>query len=125
MKYLCLVYLDEKMRDALPKAESEAWIRESLAYDEELRRSGHFLAAQALHSVSTASTVKVRGGKLSLSDGPFAETQEQLAGFILIEARDLNEAILAAAKIPGARYGKVEVRPCRDLTGREAWDIPN
>jgi hypothetical protein len=115
MKYLCLVYLDEKMWDALPRAELEAWIRDALDYDEALRKSGHFLAAQALQSVQTATTLRVRGGKMSLSDGPFAETKEQLAGFILIEARDLNEAIHAAAKIPGARYGSVEVRPIWEL----------
>ncbi|MDB6035790.1 MAG: dehydrogenase, partial [Verrucomicrobiales bacterium] len=101
MKYLCLVYLDEKMRDALPRAELEAWIRDAFDNDEALRKSGHFLASQALQSVQTATTLRVRGGKMSLNDGPFAETKEQLAGFILIEARDLNEAINAAAKIPG------------------------
>ncbi len=111
MKYLCLVYLEERMRDALPKAELDAWIGDSLAYDENLRKSGHFLAAQVLQPVQAATTLRVRNGRVSLTDGPFAETREQLAGFILIEARDLNEAIQAAAKIPGARYGSVEVRP--------------
>jgi hypothetical protein len=115
MKYLCLVYLDEKMRDALPKAELDAWIRDALAYDEELRKSGHFLAAQALQSVHAATTLRVRGGKVSLTDGPFAETREQLAGFILIEARDLNGAIHAAERIPGAHYGSVEIRPIWEL----------
>jgi hypothetical protein len=115
MKYLCLVYLDEKMRDALPKAELNAWIDEARAYYETLRKSGHFLDARALQPVSGAATLKVRGGKTLLSDGPFAETKEQLAGIILIEARDLNEAIQVASKTPGARYGSVEVRPILDL----------
>jgi hypothetical protein len=81
-----------------------------------IRKSGHFLAAQALRAAASAATVRVRNGKASLTDGPFAETEEQLAGFILIEARDLNEAVRAAAKIPGARYGSVEVRPIWNLT---------
>ncbi|MDB5047383.1 MAG: dehydrogenase [Fibrobacteres bacterium] len=115
MKYLCLVYLEERMRDALPKAELDAWIRDALSYHETLRKSGHFLAAQALQSVHAATTLRARGGKVSLTDGPFAETKEQLAGFILIEARDLNEAIHAASRIPGARYGSVEVRPIWEL----------
>lgn len=115
MKYLCLVYLDEKMRDALPKAELDDWIGEARSYYDTLRRSGHFLDAHALQPVASTTTLKVRGGKTHLSDGPFAVTREQLAGIILIEARDLNEAIQAAAKTPGARYGSVEVRPVLDL----------
>jgi hypothetical protein len=115
MKYLCLVYLDEKMRDALPKADLKAWIDEARAYYDTLRKSGHFLDAQALQPVAATATLKVRGGRTLVSDGPFAETKEQLAGIILIEARDLNEAIQVASKTPGARYGSVEVRPILDL----------
>lgn len=114
MTYLCLVYFEEKMRDALPKAELEAWVRDAMAYDEELRKNGHFIAAQELQSVRTAATLKVRNGKVTLSDGPFAGTKEQLSAIVLIEARDLNEAIQTAAKIPAARYGTVEVRPIRE-----------
>jgi hypothetical protein len=115
MKYICLVYLVEKEMTALPRAEAEACTDESLAYDEALRRAGHFVAAHALQPVEAATTVRVRSGKLSATDGPFAETKEQLGGFILIEARDLNEAIRVASRIPMARYGSIEVRPIREL----------
>lgn len=108
MKYLCLVYLDEARLEELPDAEC-------VAYDQSLRDSGHCLASEALQSVHTATTVRVRNGKLSITDGPFAETKEQLAGFYMIEARDLNEAIQVAAKIPPARVGSIEVRPIRPI----------
>jgi hypothetical protein len=108
MKYLCLVYSEEGKLDTLSDSEC-------LAFSEELRRDGHRLAAEALHPVQTATTVRVRNGRLSLTDGPFAETKEQLAGFYLIDARDLNEAIQLAAKIPPARVGSIEVRPVREL----------
>ena len=115
MKYLCMVFFDEKKLDALPKRESDALTAESLAYDEVLRKSGHFIAAQALQSVHAATTVRAQNGKVSVTDGPFAETNEQLGGFILIDARDLNEAIQVAAKIPLARRGSIEVRPIKEL----------
>ena len=115
MKYACLVYLVEKDMNALPKRETDACIEESLAYDEALRRSGHLIAAQALQPVETATTLRVRNGKLSTTDGPFAETKEQLGGFLLIEARDLNDAIQVAAKIPMGRRGSIEVRPVKEL----------
>ena len=86
-----------------------------LDYDEVLRQSGHFVIGQALLPVDTATTVRVRNGKLSVTDGPFAETKEQLSGIILIEARDLNEAIQVATKIPSAQLGSIEVRPAREL----------
>ena len=108
MKYLCLVYIDEARLPALDD-------RECAACGEGLRSRGMLVAAEALQSVATATTVRVRGGKVSVTDGPFAETKEQLAGFYLIEARDLNEAISAAAKIPPAREGSIEVRPIREL----------
>lgn len=108
MKYLCLVYSEEKNLDAVPDTEC-------VAYDEEIRKSGHCLASEALQPVDTATTVRVRNGKLSVTDGPFAETKEQLAGFYLIEARDLNEAIQVASRIPPARVGSVEVRPIRPI----------
>jgi hypothetical protein len=115
MKYICLVYLVEQDMNALSKREADACTEESLAYDEALRRSGHLLAAQALQPVETATTIRVRNGKLSTTDGPFAETKEQLGGFILIEARDLNDAIQVAAKIPMGRRGSIEVRPIKEL----------
>jgi hypothetical protein len=111
MKYLCLVYLDEKRLDELPD-------EDCVAYDEAIRSSGQCIASEALQSVQTATTVRVRNGKVSVTDGPFAETKEQLAGFYLIDANDLNEAIQIAAKIPPARVGSIEVRPVRPI--REA-----
>ena len=109
MKYLCLVYLDEKKLELVPD-------RECKACGETLREHGHHIAAEALQSVHTATTVRVRNGKVSVTDGPFAETKEQLAGFYLIDAKDLNKAIQLASKIPPARVGSVEVRPTRELS---------
>jgi hypothetical protein len=108
MKYLCLVYLDEKRLDELPD-------EDCVDFDAGIRKTGQCLASEALQSVQTATTVRMRSGKLSVTDGPFAETKEQLAGFYMIEARDLNEAIQVAAKIPPARVGCVEVRPIRPI----------
>ena len=108
MKYLCLVYLEEQKLHAVPD-------RECLACGEGFRERGLLLAAEALEPVPTAATVRVRNGTVSVTDGPFAETKEQLAGFYLIDAGDLNEAIQVASKIPPAREGSVEVRPVREL----------
>ena len=108
MKYLCLVYSEEEKLDAIDD-------RECMAFSDELRQGGYRLAAEALQPIQTATTVRVRNGRLSLTDGPFAETKEQLAGFYLIDAKDLNEAIQIAAKIPPARVGSIEVRPVREL----------
>jgi hypothetical protein len=117
MKYLCMIYFDEKRLDALPPSEHDALTNEALAYDEELRRGGHLVAAQALQPVDSATTLRLRNGKMSTMDGPFAETKEQLGGFILIEAADLNEALRVAARIPPARLGCVEVRPVKGHCG--------
>jgi hypothetical protein len=106
MKYLCLVYLDEDRLDELPD-------EDCVAYDSAIRASGHCLASEALQSVRTATTVRVRNGNVSITDGPFAETKEQLAGFYMIEARNLDEAIELAAGIPPACVGSIEVRPIR------------
>lgn len=111
MKYLCLMFIDEKMYDAMPETEQDACVRKHLAYDDELREGGHLIATEALQSVKTAVTVRVSNRKISITDGPYAETKEQLGGFYLIKARDLNEAIQIAAKIPAARMGSIEVRP--------------
>lgn len=116
MKYLCMVFLDEKNLAALSKSELQDLDDESLGYDETLRTSGHFVAAQALQSVQNAATIRVRDGKITVTDGPFAETNEHIGGFILIEARDLNEAIQVASKIPVLRFGAVEVRPILEIT---------
>ena len=115
MKYLCLVYGEEKNLDALSENAWDMLVRDSLSYDEALRRSGHYIVSDALQPVSTAASLRVRNGRLSVTDGPFAETKEQLLGFILIEARDRNDAIEAAAKIPMAGLGTIEVRPVREL----------
>ena len=115
MKYLCLVYLDEKRLNELPD-------EDCVAYDASIRDSGHCLASEALQSVHTATTVRVRDGKVSVTDGPFAETKEQLTGFYLIEAGDLDEAIRIASNIPPARVGSIEVRPVRPIRETVARD---
>jgi len=108
MKYLCLVYLDEKRLDELSD-------EDCVDFDTAIRKSGQCVASEALESVQTATTVRVRNGKVAITDGPFAETKEQLAGFYMIEARDLNDAIQLASKIPPARVGSIEVRPIRPI----------
>ncbi len=108
MKYLCLVYGEEERIATMDD-------HHCLAFDTDIRASGHCIASEALQPVATATTVRVRNGRLSISDGPFAETKEALAGFYLIEARDLNEAIGIAAKIPPAAVGCVEIRPLRPI----------
>ena len=120
MKYLCLAYEEEKTLNALSRSEWDALRAETLSYVEELRKKGHLVAAEALQSVRTSTTVRVRGGKTSLTDGPFAETKEQLGGFFLINARDLNEAIQVAARWPSARLGSIEVRPVEEALRAES-----
>jgi hypothetical protein len=111
MKYLCLVYGEEaQMREVDDLS--------CLAFDQSVRSSGHCIASEALQPVATATTVRVRNGKVAVTDGPFAETKECLAGFYMIEARDLNEAISIASRIPPAKVGSIEVRPIRPI--REA-----
>ena len=108
MKYLCLVYSEEKKLQAMTDDEC-------MEYDEAIRRSGHCIASEALQPVQTATTIQVREGKVSMTDGPFAETKEQLAGFYLIDAKNLDEAIRIASKIPPATVGSIEIRPVREL----------
>lgn len=112
MKYLCLIYSDEQVLHTSPDSPHDS---ECLAYAEAVQASGRMLAAEPLEPVTTATTVRMRNGKLSITDGPFAETKEQLAGFYLIDAKDLNEALQVAGGIPAARVGSVEVRPVRQL----------
>lgn len=112
MKYLCLVYSNEHDLHALPESPKDA---ECAAYSQSLQDSGRLVLGQALEPVATATTVRVRHGRTVVTDGPFAETKEQLAGFYLIEARDLNEAIQVAEEIPPARVGSIEIRPLRTL----------
>lgn len=115
MKYLCLVYLDEERLPELPD-------EDCVAYDTAIRASGQCIASEALESVVTATTVRVRNGRTAVTDGPFAETKEQLAGFYMIEAHDLNEAIRLASGIPPARVGSIEVRPIRPIRETVARD---
>lgn len=112
MKYLCLVYSNEQALHNLPDSPHDS---ECHSYALQLENSGRMLAAEALQPVASATTIRVRSGNLSITDGPFAETKEQLAGFYLVEAHDLNEAIQIASGIPAARVGSVEVRPVRQL----------
>jgi hypothetical protein len=114
MKYLCLAYEEEEKLNALSRSEWDALRGETLAYVEALRKSGHLIVTQALQSARTGATVQVRSGKLSVTDGPFAETKEQLGGFFLIDAKDLNEAIQVASRWPSARLGSIEVRPIEE-----------
>jgi len=108
MKYLCLVYGEEQALANMPD-------EHCVAFDEQVRKSGHCVASEALQPASTATTVRVRNGKTTVTDGPFAETKEILAGFYMIEAKDLNEAIQIASRIPPAAVGSIEVRPIRPI----------
>lgn len=111
MKYLCMAYEEERTLNDLTESEWRALRQETLDYVDELRRSGHLVATHALRSATTASVVRVREGRSLVTDGPFAETKEQLGGYFLIEARDLDEAIRIAERWPSARLGSIEVRP--------------
>ena len=115
MRYLCLIYLDEKMLGDMPQRDMDALNQRHLDLNEELLDSGHFVEAEALTPGASATTLKVRNGRTSVIDGPYTETKEMVAGFYLIEARDLNEAIQVASRLPAAPLGTVEIRPCRDL----------
>ncbi len=111
MRYVCLIYDDEKIWERMPKPEADAMMGEYFTFTDEVKKAGQYQAGEALQPVATATTVRVRNGKISTTDGPFAETKEQLGGFYLISARDLNEAIQVAARIPSARLGSIEIRP--------------
>jgi hypothetical protein len=114
MKFLCLACEEEAKLNALSQAEWDALRSETLAYVDKLLKSGRLISAEPLQSASTAATVRVRNGKLTVADGPFAETKETVGGFFLIEARDRNEAIQIASEWPSARLGSIEVRPLED-----------
>jgi hypothetical protein len=119
MKYLCLAYEEERVLNDLSRSEWDELRGETLAYVEVLRRSGHLLHTNALQSARKAATVRIRGGRLSVIDGPYAETKEQLGGFFLIEAKDLDEAIRLASSWPSARLGSIEVRPIEETLREE------
>lgn len=114
MRYMLLVYLEE---NALGEQERVACYDESVRFTHELKASGQYLAASPLYPTSSATSVRVRDGRRLVTDGPFAETREQLGGYFLVDARDLDEALAIAARIPGARFGTVEVRPVVELSG--------
>ena len=116
MRYLCLIYDEEAKMGSMSQSEQEGFIGEYFAFTEGIKKSGHHLGGEALQPVASATTVRVRNGKISTTDGPFAETKEQLGGYYLIEAKDLNDAIQVAAKIPSARFGSVEVRPIMEFS---------
>ncbi len=115
MRYLCLIYDDEKKWATMAKADADASMAEYYAFTEGIKKSGHYIGGEALQPTPTATTVRVRNGKVSSTDGPFAETKEQLGGYYLINARDLNDAIQVASKIPSARFGSIEVRPIMEF----------
>ena len=115
MRYLCLIYLDEAHMADLPAKEVESLNARHLQYNDELLDRGVFVEAEALQPVAASTCVRVRNGKVALTDGPYAEAKEMVAGFYLIEARDLNDAVQVASRLPAAPHGVVEVRPCRDL----------
>jgi len=116
MKYACLIYLEEAKFTAMTQVERDAYVNASLDSDAELKRSGHLILARALMTPPHAVSVRAWNGKLSVTDGPFAETKEYLGGFVLVEARDLNEAIKIAGDLPLARVGTIEVRPLDELS---------
>ncbi len=115
VQYLCLIYDNEQEWQKLPQPEAKKIIDEFSAYTESIRKSGHYVGGNALQPTHTATTVRVRKGRVATTDGPFAETKEQLGGYYLLQARDLNEAIQLAARIPGARFGAVEIRPIMEM----------
>ena len=121
MRYVCLIYEDEKVLENMPKEEADAFFGEYFGFTEDIKTSGKYIAGEALQPVTTATSLRMRNGKLSTTDGPFAETKEQLGGFYLIEARDLDEALALGAACPGAKFGSIEVRPIVDF---DAGDVP-
>jgi hypothetical protein len=111
MQYLLMIYEEEKVWNALSEAERNQFYGEYMAYTDDIKKSGHWIGGNPLQPIHTATTVRVRDGKVSTTDGPFAETREQLGGYYLVEAKDLDEATRLAARIPGAKLGSIEVRP--------------
>ncbi|NTX16855.1 YciI family protein [Myxococcus sp. CA051A] len=116
MKYLLMIYENEKAWESKSKEESEQLLGEYFAYTDSVQKSGNLIAGEALQPTQTATTVRVRDGKRLTTDGPFAETREQLGGFYLVEAKDLDEAIALASRIPSARLGCIEIRPVWELS---------
>ena len=126
MKFMFTIYHEEKVLDAMAENEMQALVDSAIEYAEEIRRSGHYVASDALQRTGTARTIRVRAGKASTTVGPFVETKEQLGGFFLIEAKDMDEACAVAARFPPARVAVIEVRPVQELThSRDRRGLPN
>jgi hypothetical protein len=117
MKYVCFGYYDESTWERMPEAEQQAFMDECLAYDEVLRQNGRFVGGEALQTARNARTLRFRNGKAIVTDGPYAETKEQIGGFFLLEARDMDEAVRLVSKHPGLKAGPFEIRPVEDMTG--------
>jgi hypothetical protein len=115
MKYLCLGYIDEALWDTLPESEGNAVMDRCFAYQDELTRAGHFVSGELLQAPRNSATLRFRDGSVMVTDGPFAETKEQLGGIFFLEARDLNEAIQLVSRHPGLRIGPFEIRPVEDF----------
>jgi hypothetical protein len=116
MKYICLGYMDPKKWETMSESERNTFVDECFAYDDVLRKNGHFVGGEALQGSQNATTLRFRSGKVSVTDGPYAETKEQLGGILILEAKDLNHAIQLMSKHPGVRGGDFEIRPAADLT---------
>ena len=126
MKFMLTIYHDEDVLDAMPENEMQALVDSAIEYAEEIRRSGHYIASGALQGAGTGRTIRVRTGKVLTTTGPFAETREQLGGFFLIEAKDMDEACAIAARFPPARVAVIEVRPVQELThSRDRRGLPS
>lgn len=117
MKYICLGYIEPNKFESLSETERNTVIDECFAYDAELKRNGHFAGGEGLQGPQTAATLRWQDGKVAITDGPYAETKEQLGGILMLEARDLNHAIQLMSKHPGVKMGPFEIRPAEDLTG--------
>jgi hypothetical protein len=118
LKFVCLGYLDESKWDALPKSEQDAMMQECFTYDDVLRKNGHFVGGEALQSVRAARTLRWKSGKILVTDGPFAETREQLGGLLVLEAKDMDHAVELISRHPGVRLGgPFEIRPVEELPG--------
>jgi hypothetical protein len=117
MKYVCLGYIEAGKFENMTENERNAMVDSCFAYDDVLRKNGHFAGGEALQPPSSAVTLRARGGKVTVTDGPYAETKEQIGGILILEARDLNHAIQLMSKHPGVQAGPFEIRPAADLTG--------
>ena len=126
MKFMFMIYHDENVLDAMPETEMQPLVDSAIEYAEEIRRSGHYVASDALQRTATARTIRVRAGQVSTTVGPFVETKEQLGGFFLIEAKDMDEACAVAARFPPARVAVIEIRPVQELKhSRDRRGLPS